>query len=153
MALVGEHGGEEEQLQLGQLFADAPPLAHREDDHTAGQVLVQRSVLVYETIRVKVLWVGPYLWVVVDGPLVDEDDRVLWDGVAHDRGVDGGGVGDGERHKACVAHHLVDEGHDVRQLQLVLDGGEPAAVHHLVHLLLQTHLHLRKPALTGETSV
>ena len=137
---------------LGQLLADAPPLAQGEDEHVGGQVLVQRSVLVQETLRVKALRVGPDGGVVVDGPLVDEDDCVLWYTVAHDGGVGGGGVGDGEWYKAGVTQHLVDEGHDVRQLQLVLDGGQPAATHHLVHLLLETHLHLWIPTFTGETS-
>lgn len=142
VALVDDDGCEEEEMQLGQLLTNAPPFAQREDEHTAGQVLVQCSVLVQETQRVKGLRVGPHCRVVVDGPLVDEDDCVLWYGVAHDGGVSGSGVGDGERQKAREAHHLIDEGHDIRQLQLVLDGREPAAVHHLVHLLLETHLHL-----------
>lgn len=140
VALVGHQGHEEEQLQLGQLLANAPPLPQGEDEHAAGQVLVQRSVVVQETLGVKGLWMGPQGRVVVDGPLVDEDDRVLWYVVAHDGGVRGGGVGDGERHEAGEAHHLVDEGHDVGQLQLVLDGGQPAAAHHPVHLLLETQL-------------
>lgn len=84
--------------------------------------------------------------VVVDGPLVDEDHCVLWYGVAHDGGVPGGAVGDGEGHEAGEAHHLVDEGHDVWQLGLVLDGGQAATVHYLVHFLLETYLHFREPA-------
>lgn len=152
MALVADHGREEEQLQLGQLFADAPPLPQGEDEHFASEVLVQRSVGIQESVGVKGLWMGPVSRVVIDGPLVDEDDRVLWDAVAHDGRVRGGGMGNGERHEARVSHHLVDESHDIRQLQLVLDGGEPASIHHFVHLLLETCLHLRIPALTDETS-
>ncbi|KAF3842459.1 hypothetical protein F7725_024410, partial [Dissostichus mawsoni] len=142
VALVGDQRREEEELHLGQLLSDAPPLPQREDEHAAGQVLVQDPIL-QEALGFKGLRVGPQLRVVVDGPLVDEDHGVLWYGVAHDGGVRGGGVGDGERHEAGEAHHLVDEGHDVGQLGLVLEEGQPAAVHHLVHFLPQTHLHLR----------
>lgn len=149
-ALVGEQGREEEELQLGQVLADAPPLAQGEDEHVAGQVLVERSVGVEEALRIERLRLAPRGRVVVDGPLVDEDHRVFRDGVAHDGGVHGGGVGDGERHEACEAHHLVDEGHDVGQLLLVLDGRQPGSVHHSVHLLLETRLHLWVP--TGEIS-
>ena len=137
-----------EQMHLGQLLADAAPLAQREDEHAAGQVLVQGAVLVQEALGVEGLRVGPQGRVVVGGPLVDEDDRVLWYGVAHDGGVRDAGVWDGEGHEAGEAHHLVHEGHDVGQLQLVLDGGEAGAVHHLVHLLLETQLHLRIPVET-----
>lgn len=93
---------------------------------------------------------GPNAWVMVDGPLVDEDDCILWYGVAHDGGVRGGAVGDGEGDEACEAHRLIDEGHDVRQLLLVLERGEAAPVHHFVHLLLETLLNLWIPAFTGE---
>lgn len=153
VALVGDEGREEEQLHLRQLFANAASLTHGEEEHFAGQILVQSSALVQETLGFKGLWMGPYGWVVIVGPLADEDDCVFWYGVAHDGGVRGGGVGDGERHKACEAHHLVDEGHDVRQLDLVLDGRESAAVYHLIHLLLETCLHLRIPTFTGDTHV
>lgn len=84
VALVGDQGREEEQLQLGQLLTNAAPLSQGKDEHAAGQVLVQLSVLVQKTIRVKGLWMGPQGWVMVHGPLVDEDNCILWDGVAHD---------------------------------------------------------------------
>lgn len=93
---------------------------------------------------------GPHAGVVVDGPLVDEDDCVLGDGVAHDGGVRYCAVGDGERDEAGEAHHFIDEGHDVRQLGLVFNGGEALATHHSVHLLLETLLHLRIPVFVGE---
>lgn len=55
-------------------------------------------------------------------------------------------MGDGERDEACEAENLIDEGHDVRQLWLVVEGRELAAVHDFVHLLLKTCLQLRVPA-------
>lgn len=150
VALVRYESCEQEQLHLGQLLADAPPLAQGEEEHVAGQVFIQHSALVQEALWVKDIWLGPIAWVMVDGPLVDEDDCVLWYGVAHDGCVCGGGVGDGERDETCEAHHLVDEGHDIRQLLLVLDSRDTAPVHHFVHLLLETHLYLWIPAIIGE---
>lgn len=150
VTLVGDEGCEEGQLHLRQALADAATLAQGEEEHTAGPVFVQRSGVVQETLGVEGLRVGPHGWVVVGGPLVDEDHRVLWYAVAHYGGVRGSGVGDGERGEAREAHHLVDEGSDVRQPRLVLDGGQSTAVHHFVHLLLETRLHLRVPALACE---
>lgn len=153
VALVGDEAREEEQLQLRQLFANAASLTQGKEEHFAGQIFVQSSALVQKTLGVKGLRVGPYSWVVIVGPLTDKDDCVFWYGVALDGGVCGGGVGDGERHEACEAHHFVDEGHNIRQLYLVLNGRESPAVHHLIHLLLETCLHLGVPTFTGETHV
>ena len=146
VALVGQQRGEEEQLHLGQVLSDAAPLPQGEDHHVGHQVLVQGPVRAQEARRLEGARLGPDFRVVVYGPLVDEHHPVLGHGVAHDDGVRRGAVRDGQRHEAGVAHDLVDEGHDVGQPGLVLDGGQGLAVHHLVHLLLETPLHLRKPA-------
>lgn len=145
VALMSDERREEEQLQLGQLLSDAAPFAQREDEHAAGQVLVQSPVRREEPQRVESVGVVPHFGVVVHGPLVDEDHGVLGDREAADGGVRGGGVRDGEGHEAGEAHDLVDESHDVRQVLLILDGREAITVHDFVHLLLETLLHLREP--------
>lgn len=142
---MGENRREEEELHLGQVLTNAPPLSQREDEHVAGEVLVQRPIWVEEALWFERLRLLPQGRVMVYGPLVDENHCVFRDGVAHDGGVHGGGVGDGKWHKACEAHHLIDESHDVGQLLLVLNGREPGSVNHSVHLLLETCLHLRIP--------
>lgn len=65
-ALVEEDGGEEEELELGELVADAAPLAGREDHHTAGPVTVQALLLVQESRGVEALGLRPLAAVVVD---------------------------------------------------------------------------------------
>ena len=65
-ALVEEDGGEEEDLELGELVTNAAPLASREDHHASGPLTVQALLLVQESRGVEALWLGPLAAVVVD---------------------------------------------------------------------------------------
>lgn len=80
----------------------------------------------------------------IDRPLVNEDHGALRDVVAFNGSVVGCCMWDGDRDEAGVPHDLVEKGHDVRQLRLVLDGRESAPVHHFVDLFSKSCLDIRK---------
>lgn len=139
---VCHHCCEQEELHLGQILSNAAAFANGEDKDIARQILVQASILVQEALWLKHLRLRPLLRVMVAGPLVDKDDCVLWDMVAIYGRVRCCAVGDGERDKTGEAHYLIDEGHNIRQPGLILNGGQPSTMDHLAHLIMQALLYL-----------
>lgn len=145
------HCCEQEELHLGQILANAAAFAQGEDKDAARQVLVQTPIFVQEALWVKNLRSRPLPRIMVAGILVDKDDCVLGDVVAIYGGVHCCAVGDGEGDETCESHYLIDKGHHIRQLGLILNGGQPSTVDHMIHFILQALLDFWIPA--GEISM